>query len=290
MKVKNCLLALVLLASSLFFGEAKAVRPMIQCEACSSLNQMKAVAVERGQGEYFVFSLSHGLVLRFIIEYDYETQGYFVRSPQPGATMEEAFALMLDANALVPGIFAGQQVLTGEINRIGGGDHDPVAISIGGTHDDAYGRFIYDAKVCLGAQACAASVNAALGKIVGADRVLNGIGLSIRGTGGNISWENPPPNYELWLCNDNNDCALLKYENNDWKYIESRAEGGRGKRYPKYGESLNYNFANSGEAGVFTRGLRDAGAHVSGGYSTTTFLACSSSGGTMYCEYVTVPD
>lgn len=291
MKVGNLLSALVLLATLLLPSEANAARPMIQCEACSTYGQMKSVAIQRGEGEYFVFSLTNGLVLRFIVEYDRETQMYFVRSPVPGSTMEEAFALMLDANQLKPGIFKGQQTIIGDIGKLTGGPHDPVGISLNGTHDSAYGSFIYFAKSCLSSTGCAKSINPALGKISGAEFLLNSIGISILNNAplsGNINWQSVPPSFELWLCNENSDCALLKFENNEWKYVESRAQRGLGKRYPKYGESLNYKFNSSGEAGIFDRGLRNGGAHVSGGYSSTkTVLACASSGGATYCEYVT---
>lgn len=282
-------IALLLTAFSLPVS-AQAGAQMIQCEACSTTTQMKSVAMQRGDGQYYVFSLKNSVVMRFQIQYDHETSSYRVWSPPPGPTMEEAFALMLDANELKPGIFAGQQTLSGSITKLGGGPHDPVKISLNGEHDSAYGSFIYYVGTCLSSQGCTSQINPALGKIVGAESLLNSIGFSILGTGGNMSWESLPPSFKLWLCNSNNDCALLQYKNGDWTYIESRAEGGAGKRYPKYGESLNYKFANSGEAGIFDRGLRNGGAQVRGTYQTHTYLACVSAGGSTTCEYVTVPN
>src|SRR5690606_36661497 len=98
------------------------------------------------------------------------------------------------------------------------------------------------ARSCLSSVGCANSLNPALGRLGHADQKLTEAGISLRGGGLNISWENLPPGVDLWFCDGNNDCALMTYnsDNGKWEYVESRAEGGNGKRYPKYGESLNY--------------------------------------------------
>src|SRR3546814_17045089 len=117
--------------------------------------------------------------------------------------MQDAFALMLEVDAEVPGFFSsGRQVFHAEIDRIGGEPQDPVAVSLNGEHDSAYGGFIHYARSCLFAVACADSLNPTLGKLVHA-------GEKLRAVGAGIDWQNIEPGVDLWLCNDNNDCALV---------------------------------------------------------------------------------
>lgn len=261
---------------------------MIQCESCSSSSQMEQVARPNGEGRYYVFSLQNELIVRVDVQYDHELHQHLVYTRPAGATMESAFSHMVEANEAKPNIFVGSQAIKVDISRLGGGPHDPVKISVNGEHDSAYGAFIHYADSCLDSSACAASLHPALDNLTTAERILNGVGLSL--TGANFSWENLPPNFKLWLCNANQDCALIRYENREWKYIESRAGGGLGKRYPKYGENLNYQFNGLGEASAFNHGLRSAGIPVRGTYQTRTILACVSTGGSLSCEYVTVPE
>lgn len=288
--MRSAALVALLLGAWVYGTPAHAANKMIECNACSTAEHMRLVAIDHGNGEHYVFSLRHQLILAVSVWYDHELRRHFAFTHAPGAPMEQAFALMLDANEIKPGILAGQQVIRGDISNIGGGSHDPVKISLNGEHGSAYGSFINFAHQCLGSQTCATGIDSALGKIAGAESVLNGLGFSILGSGGNVSWEGLPPHFKLWLCNSNNDCALLQYNNErGWHYVESRSEGGYGNRYPRYGERLSYDFDNSGEAGMFERGLRGGGAHVSGQYnSTRTVLACVITDGSKSCEYVTI--
>ena len=266
---------------------------MLQCEDCSSLNVMKGTATARGPGDWVVFSLKHELITRYKVEYDGEFDRLWTWPMMTPASVEDAFALMLEVDAEKPRFFSsGQQDFQVDINKLGGGPHNPVSISLNGEHDSAYGSFISHARSCLSSVGCANSLDSTLGKLVHADQKLNGAGISIMGVGGNISWENLPPGVDLWLCDSNNDCALLTYDKDTgkWEYVETRAEGGNGKRYPKYGESLNYRFNGSDEVGIFNRGLRDGGATVTGTWTLKTVLACVDTGGIMRCEYITYPE
>lgn len=269
---------------------AQGTSKMVQCEACVNATQMKNAAIAQGPGRHYVFSLANEIVMSVVVVYEQELNRYMAFAGSAGPDMEQAFALMLDANDLRPHIFVGQQTIKGDINALGGGAHNPVEISLNGEHDDAYGSFIYHASSCLYSMGCASDIDPALGKLAEAEKKLNSIGFSIQGTGGDISWENLPPKFKLWLCDSNNDCALLQYDDGEWKYVESRAGGGLGKRYPKYGENLNYNFGDSGEAAVFTRGLRGGGAIVGGTFAGGAILMCTSTPAAIKCEYRLVLD
>lgn len=266
---------------------------MVQCEACSSVAGLKGTATGSGVGDWAVFSIENGIIARYLVEYDAEfdvLRTWPMTVPRP---IEDGFALMLEVDAEKPRFFSsGQQDFQVDINKLGGGPHSPVAISLNGEHDSAYGSFINYARSCLSSVGCANSLNPALGRLVHADQKLTEAGISLRGGGLNISWENLPPGIDLWFCDGNGDCALMTYnsDNGKWEYVETRAEGGNGKRYPKYGDSLNYRFRNSGEAGIFNRGLRDGGASVVGTWTLRTVLACVDTGGVMRCEYITYPE
>lgn len=267
---------------------------MIQCEECSTLDQMKpkaigAAALNGGSVRTVVFSLKHGILQTFEAMYIPQQNWIWANPIANRDEVEEAFAHMLNAYQLYSGIFISQQTIRGRIDDISNRTHDPVTISLNGEHDSAYGSFIYDVKSCMSSHVCAGNISPQLGELIGAERRLNSIGVTLFGSGGSVAWENLPPNIEIWLCNDNNDCALIEYQDGRWEYVESRAEGGRGKRYPKYGEDVNYTFVNSGEAGIFRRGLENGGARVLGHWNLMTVLACTTAGGVKVCEYVTIP-
>jgi len=254
---------------------------------------LKGTATSSGVGDWAVFSLKNRIIARYLVEYDAEfdvLRTYPMKVPD---SMDDAFALMLEVEQDIPHFFSsGQQSIRGDIDVLGGGPHDPVAVSLNGEHDSAYGSFIYYAQSCLSNVGCASSLSPAVGKLVHADQKLNGLGVSLFGNGVNINWENLPPGVKLWLCDDSNNCALLVYnkDNGMWEYVETRADGGLGKRYPKYNESLNYRFGNSVDAGYFARGLRDGGASIEGTWTLKTVLACTSSGGVTHCEFITYPE
>lgn len=230
--------------------------------------------------------------MRFTVLYEHETRSYLALPAAVNENVRAAFSYMTAAYGVRPASLSGAQTVTGDISKIGGGTRDPVAVSARGQHDSAYGNFIYNARNCLSTYSCASRIDSALAELVEAEKRLTGVGLSLFGAGGNINWENTPPNYDVWLCNANRDCALVRYDKDSgWKYVESRAEGGRGKRYPKYGEELNYVFSNSGEASLFERGLRGARVDVLGQFvsSTRTVLACTTVSGVQRCEWRRVP-
>lgn len=264
---------------------------MVQCESCSTMGALKNAAIARGDGAWVVFSIGNGVIARYTVHYEPELGRNIVALGTVPPAMEDAFALMMNADERIPHILSGgQQTVVGNINVIGTG-HNPVEISLNGEHDDAYGNFIADAQSCLSIVSCANQINPALGDLAGAESLLNGFGISIFGNGGNINWENLPPGFKIWLCDQNRDCALLEYdkENNRWEYKETRGEGGQGARYPRYGESLQYRFGNSGEASLFERGLEGGGMSVHGTWSIRTVLVCvSAGGGQASCEFVTV--
>lgn len=266
---------------------------MIQCEACSSEAGLKRAATGSGVGDWVVFSVENGIIARYLVEYDagLDVPGTWSRTV-PGS-IEDGFALMLEVEAEKPRFFvSGHQDFRVDINKLGGGPHSSAAISLNGEHDSAYGSFIGHARSCLSSVGCASSLNPALGKLVGAEQKLNKAGISLSGGGLNIAWENLPPGVDLRFCDGNDDCALVTYDPDDrkWEYVESRAEGGTGKRYPRYGESLNYRFKDSGEADIFNRGLKDGGASVTGTWTSGTVLACADTGGVMRCEYIPHPE
>ena len=253
---------------------------------------LKNAAISNGEGEWIVFSIRNGVVARYTVFYEAELHKYFAPIGTVPSEIEDAFSLMLDADALRPNIFSGaQQTIIGNIDVLGGGPHNPVSISVNGEQDSSYGSFIYYAQSCLSSAGCASRIDPALGKIAGADSILNGFGISIQGYGGNVDWENLPPGFNLWLCNKSHDCALLVFnkQTGQWEYKESRAEDGLGKRYPKYNETINYNsFSNSGEANNFQNSLRAGGIVISGTWIIGRALACvSAGGGQEVCHWVT---
>lgn len=290
-------IGLLLLSAMFWSGSAPAsqrITGLVQCEECASIDQMRPRAIGQaalgsGGGRYAVFSLKHGIVQLFDARYLPERNQIFANPLPPNDHLEEAFAHMLNAYERRSGALTGQQVFRGRIDDLPGGEHDPVEISLNGEHDDAYGSFIYDVKSCFYSAACTARIHPELADLVGANSRLSQIGITFFGTGGNLAWENLPPTAEIWLCNDNRDCARVALVDGRWEYLETRAEDGQGKRYPTYRESATYRFANSGEAGIFRRGLVGGGARVLGSWNLMTVLACTTVAHRKTCEYVTIP-
>lgn len=285
------LLILLLLAALPRIAHAEQLK-MLQCENCSTVSTLKNTAKARGPGYWSVFSIKNKVIMSFGVEYEPSIGRnitFHINTPVP---VENAFALMLEADEIRPHIFtSGQQTIYGSIDVLGGGPHNPVTVSLNGEHDSAYGSFIHYARSCLSSPSCASEFDPAVGKVAGANNLLNGFGINIYSGGGNISWENLPPGFQLWLCDENDDCALMEYDKdkNQWEYKETRAERGLGKRYPKYeDEELNYVFGNSGEAGIFQRGLTGGGAAVTGVWKLKTVLACVTANGIKICHYETV--
>lgn len=284
--------ALILMASSFSARAQLFPLKMVQCESCSNTGQLKAVATSKGDGAWAIFSISHDIIGRYTVSYEPELHRYVVATGTVPPEMMDAFQLMRHANQLRPTMFSGAtQVIVTDINNIGGGKHNPVEISLNGEQDDAYGGFMFNLQSCLSSAACATRLDPALGDFVDADWLLTGLGIDINGNGGSMQWENLPPGFQIWLCDDNDDCALVEFnhETNKWEYKETRGERGQGKRYPRYNETVNYKFNNSGEAGLFQRGLTQGGATVHGVWEVQAVLACTSAGGGIeVCEYVTV--
>src|SRR3546814_2747333 len=92
---------------------------------------MKGEATANGVGDWVVFSVKHEVIVRYKVEYDSGSDGFGAYSVAMPAVMQDAFALMLDVDAEVPGFFSsGRQVFHAEIDRIGGEPQDPVAVSL----------------------------------------------------------------------------------------------------------------------------------------------------------------
>ncbi|NZA27190.1 hypothetical protein H0E84_12440 [Luteimonas sp. SJ-92] len=272
---------------------AQATARVIQCEDCT-VPQMRSRALSQGQGAglsgtYYVFSLKKQLMLGFWVQYEPDVRRWSASSTEVQDGVVDMFAHMLNAYELKPNVFVGQQVFRGNIGDIGG-THDPVGISIRGPNDGAYGRFMDNLQSCMAVTACVRGISPALAQLNLAENKAKSFTWSLfRIIGGGFSWQSTPPTVTLRLCNQNNDCAIVKYKNGEWVFVETRAEGGTGMKYPKNPEYAEYDFANSGEAGIIERGLTEAGAAVIGNWNLRSVLACTSTGVTTRCEYLVVP-
>lgn len=269
---------------------------MLQCENCATIDQMKnhALGFARANctgGEFHVFSLKNKFVQRI------GTNPGYPCGPTPNPSVgtlpnlnavEEAFAHMLDAEEGLRGVFTAQQVIIGDIGAIGPG-HNPVDIAAGGRHGGAFGSFDQAMRICFTEIPCVRKISPTLASLVSANRSLAGLSISILGSGGGVNWENIPPTHQIWLCNSNADCALIKFENGEWKFIESRSEGGRGIRYPEPDEQLTYQFNNVVAADMAERGFRDAGYSIFGDWTLRSVMACSNVGGARRCDYYLIP-
>lgn len=289
MRIFTLLAALLLGAWTL---PAQAQARYIQCEDCVPM-QMRNTAAARGHagGSFYVFSLKKKVMLRYWVEYDHRDSMRWIATPiEPEDAALDMFAHMLNAYELKSNVFIGQQVYRGRIDDIGGGPHDPVGITLRPRSDDGYVRFINHMTSCLGSATCTRRISPALAELnLGQKKALS-LNISLFKLGSfDFSWEDAPPQPTVYLCNENQDCAVLEYENDRWVYVESRAEGGNGKVYPRLPEPEMYRFGNSGEAGIINRGLRGGGASIIGSWSPTKRLACTSVGDNYRCEYHYVP-
>lgn len=256
-----------------------------------SFAMAQVAAPGRGQFTGHIFSLKHRLIQKVLVAYNVPNPGQRASQLlQNNPAVEDGFAAMLNAYQIDSRTFIAQQTYRGRIDDLPTKGHDPVRISADGSHSSAYGRFMNDVNQCFSNASCASKISSILSHKTQAERRLNSVGLSILGFGGNIGWENAPPMTQVWLCNGNNDCALLEYDGTRWNYIESRSEGGRGSRYPKYDEELNYNLPDPVEAGSMERGLINAGFSVSGRWSVRGILGCSTAGGVKSCQWIMVVD
>ncbi|NZA27188.1 hypothetical protein H0E84_12430 [Luteimonas sp. SJ-92] len=104
-----------------------------------------------------------------------------------------------------------------------------------------------------------------------------------------IAWQGPPPRLELWLCSAEDDCAIVEYDESEWTYVQTRADGGLGKAYPSYGEELHYGFDDAAAAARFERSLRNAGARISGTWQAGASFSCRTAYATADCAYRVSP-
>ncbi|MEN5062382.1 hypothetical protein [Luteimonas sp. TWI1416] len=263
---------------------------MHQCEDCHTLDQVRGVGMSLarmrcGVAETHVFSLKH----RFIQRVQAGAGGYcgptpnpYVGFPENDPAIEEAFAYMLEAEGHTPQIFRMQQVIIGDIGGIGG-LHNPVEVAVGGRHGQAYGGFQQAMKSCFSDAVCLRRIHPGLASIAGANSALRGVNISIIGSGAGVNWENDPPTHDVWLCNANQDCALVKFRNGEWTFVESRAEGGRGIRYPEPDENLDYRIDNPESFERVRRGFQSAGFSFVGGWGLRSITTCVTVAGSRTC-------
>jgi hypothetical protein len=293
LEMKRLLVAVLFGIASLicFDASAQQIR-MVQCESCATNANFKSVAIAKGPGTWSVFSITNRLIVTFGVEYEPELGRNIAWNTTTPSQIETGFALMLEANSKVPGMLTanGQRTLIVDINKLGGGPHDPVSISLGGEQSAQYGAFIREIDYCFPNDSCTDRLSPALTDLLNANESLTQLAINIF-SAGSISWQTVPDGFKLWLCEfENGDCALVEYDSNTkkWKYVESRSNFGKGARYPKYGETTEYSFTTPSDALYFEAGLKDAGASIFGSWTIKSVLACVSTGGVTSCRWFVV--
>ncbi|NZA27189.1 hypothetical protein H0E84_12435 [Luteimonas sp. SJ-92] len=270
---------------------AQSVPRILQCEECTP-GQREELAIAIGQtagGSFYVFSLGQKALARYWVDYDRAGQQWIATPVASQDGIAQMFGHMLDAHASRPGAFAGSQVFEAPVAAIGG-THDPVAVAIRGEHDSAYGRFNDAVGRCFEDEPCANAIAPAFAAMLSAEERALTHGFSLfRGPWSAVAWEGPAPRIEARLCSDNRDCAVVKYREPGWTYTETRSEGGRGQRYPSYGERAGYGFDDAAAASRFERSLRNAGAQVEGAWQAGSELSCETAHATASCVYRTPP-
>src|SRR5690606_37948337 len=131
MKILSMLAASFVLFS-IMPGQAQAAQiKMVQCEVCSSVAGLKGTATNSGVGDWAVFSIKNRIIARYIVEYDAEFDTLRTWPMVTPGPIEDGFALMLEVEAESPHFFSsGQQSFQVDIDKLGGGSHNPVTISL----------------------------------------------------------------------------------------------------------------------------------------------------------------
>lgn len=272
------LLGLLLIAAAAA-NPAQAAARLVQCEHCVTLAQATNSAVAAGfSGKVYVFSFKNNLFEKFDVEYDWELRRYLAFRTVAEPAAAAGFFSLKEAHDYDPtGFYAKDAYITpiGTVNATA--NYNPVTLSIQGTHQPSFGYFRNDVRVCMSSASCVSRISPQLFSLTQADYNFTGVGVSILGFGGNVSWERLPAsvtsNLEVRFCDANRDCAKFTYGATGWEYQGTFAEDGRGGQYPLYPNGLTY----SAETGVrhVEHGLAGAGVTIGGYLRMNYVLRCS---------------